>query len=66
MAQIVVLVLLAQVGGGAGPTGITSLDVGHFLSMEACRESAAKAVAIHPQPEIKVSYLCVPLTGSAR
>ena len=66
MAQIVVLILLAQLGGGAGPARQPTQAGGRFLSMEACRESAAKAVAIHPQPEIKVSYLCVPLTGSAR
>ncbi len=66
MAQVVVLVLLAQVAGAAGPTGVTSMEVGRFLSMDACRESAAKAVAIHPMAEVKVSYLCVPLTGATK
>ena len=66
MAQVVVLVLLAQVAGAGGPMGVTSMEVGRFLSMESCRDSAARAVAVHPSAEIKVSYLCVPLTSSAK
>ena len=62
MAQVVALILLAQVGGNAGPTGITSLEVGQFLSMESCRAAAAQAVTTHPLPDAKVGYICVPLT----
>ena len=64
-AQIVALVLLAQVGAGGGPTGVTSLEVGRFLSMSTCQRAAAQAVIIHPLPDTKVSYICVPLTPAA-
>ena len=64
MAQIVALVMLAQVGGSAGPTGITSLEVGRFLSMATCQHAVAQAVTIHPLPDAKVSFICVPLTAN--
>ena len=64
MAQIVALVLIAQVGGSAGPTGITSLEVGRFLSMATCRAAIDKVVTVHPLPDAKISYICVPLTQS--
>ena len=62
MAQVVALVMLAQLGGSAGPTGITSLEVGRFLSMTSCQRAVGQAVTIHPLPDAKVSFICVPLT----
>ena len=64
MAQIVALVMLAQVGGNAGPTGITSLEVGRFLSMSTCQRAVTQVVTIHPLPDAKVSFICVPLTAN--
>jgi len=64
-AQVVVLILLAQVGGNAGPTGVTSMEVGRFLSMGTCRYAAGHTVTVQPLPDAKVSYICVPLTETA-
>lgn len=66
MAQIVVLIMLAQAGGTAGPAALTSLEVGRFLNMEGCRYAAAHTVTSQPPPEARVSYICVPLTAAAR
>lgn len=63
MAQIVVLIMLAQASAGA--RGVTSLEVGRFLNMSTCRYAAAHAVTIQPLTDAKVGYICVPLTETA-
>ena len=43
MAQIVALIMVAQVAGGAG---VSTVKVGEFLSMGACRSAAEHSVPI--------------------
>lgn len=61
MAQVVALVLLAQAASSTG-SGVTSLKVGEFLSMEACRVAASHSVTVSALPDAKVGFLCVPLS----
>lgn len=57
MAQIVALIMVAQ--GGAG---LSTVKVGEFLSMGACRSAAEHAVPVAADPAIRVSFQCVPLS----
>ena len=58
MAQIVALIMVAQVASG----GVTSVKVGEFLSMGACRSAAEHSVPVGRDGATHVSFECVPLS----
>ena len=58
MAQIVALMMVAQVVGG----GVSAVKVGKFLSMGACRGAAEHAVPIDGAAKTQISFVCVPLS----
>ena len=61
MAQVVALIMVAQVTG-AGGGGVTSVKVGEFLSMGACRSAAEHSVSVDRGSATHVSFECVPLS----
>lgn len=61
MAQVVALIMVAQVTS-AGGGGVTSTRVGEFLSMAACRSAAEHSVSIDRDAATHVSFECVPLS----
>ena len=60
MAQIVALIMVAQVTATGG--GVSTVKVGEFLSMGACRSAAEHAVPIGGGDATRVSFECVPLS----
>ena len=61
MAQVVALIMVAQVAGASG-AGVTSVKVGEFLSMGACRSAAEHSVSVDRDLGTHVSFECVPLS----
>ncbi len=61
MAQVVALIMVAQVAN-AGAAGVTSVKVGEFLSMGACRSAAEHSIPIDRDAATHVSFECVPLS----
>ncbi len=57
MAQIVALMMVAQVAGG-----VSAVKVGEFLSMGACRAAAEHTVPVGGDAATHVSFVCVPLS----
>ena len=53
--------MVAQVAS-AGGGGVTSVRVGEFLSMGACRSAAEHSVSIDRDAATRVSFECVPLS----
>ena len=60
MAQVVALIMVAQVTSAGG--GVTSVRVGEFLSMGACRSAAEHSVSVDRDAATRVSFECVPLS----
>lgn len=58
MAQVVALIMVAQVASA----GVTSVKVGEFLSVGACRNAAEHSVSIDRDAATHVSFECVPLS----
>lgn len=61
MAQIVALIMVAQMAGSGGG-GVTAVKVGEFLAMGACRSAAEHSVSIDRDAATHVSFECVPLS----
>ena len=58
MAQVVALIMIAQVAS----SGVTSVKVGEFLSMGACKAAAAHAILVGDEGSARVFFECVPLS----